>query len=82
MQEHQLAEIHVDRHHHPAFGGCHVEQRPVAWVSTEAVSEYGIMALVNEPVRKLPSRAGVDEEPHPPATDTAVSESPATTAWA
>ena len=50
-----------------------------AW-DAEAVREDGIMALVGQPVGKSPPGAGVDEESHPPATDTAASESPATTA--
>ena len=82
MQEHQLAEVHVNRHHHPAFRGRNVEECPVAWIGAEAVGEDHIMALVDEPVGKSPPRAGVDEESHPPATDTATSESPATTACA
>ena len=82
MQEHQLSEIHVDCDDDSSFDCRHLEESVVAWVGAYAVGEDDIVALVNEPVGKSPPHAGVDEKLHPPATDTAARESPATTAWA
>ena len=82
MQEHQLTEIHVDCDHDSSFSRCHLEECAVTWIGAYAVGEDDIVTLVDEPVGKSPPHAGVDEELHPPATDTAARESPATTAWA
>ena len=51
VQEHQLAEIQVNRNNHPVVSGGHLEKCPVAWVDTEAVGEDDIVALVDQPFR-------------------------------
>ena len=82
VQEDELAEIRVDGHDHPAFGDCRLKECPITWIRTQFTYERDIVALLNQPVGKPPAGAGVYKESHPPATETAARESPATTACA
>ena len=82
MQEHELAEIRIDGHQHSVFGCCTLEQCRIAGVRAELIGEEGVMAFAAQPTRQPFPGARINEESHPLTTDTADSESPATTAWA
>ena len=82
MQEDELAEIHVDGHDHPAFSDCQLKECAITRIRAQLTYERDIVALLNQPVGKTPAGTGVYKESHPPATETAARESPATTACA
>ena len=82
VQEDELAEIRVDGHYHSVFVGRELQECSVTRIRAEFNGEQYVVASLNQPVGKALARAGVYKESHPPATDTAARESPATTACA
>ena len=82
MHEHELAKVHVDGYQRTVFRGCVLDQCQVAGVRAEVIGEDGVMTFAAQPNGQASPCTSIDEESHPLATDTAASESPATTAWA
>lgn len=82
VQEDELAEIHIDGHYHSPFRSGDLKECSITRIPTEFIGKEYVVALVDQPVGKASTGTGVYKESHPPATDTAARESPATTACA
>ena len=82
MKEDELAEVCIDGHHHSAFSDSKLKECSITWVRTQILSEQHVVALVGEPAGEPLAGTSIYKELHPPATETAARESPATTACA
>jgi len=82
IDEDQQAEILVHRDENAPLGCCPREDRRIARIRPAPGDFLDVMAFAAQPFRKPVAGAGVDQEPHSPATRTASSLSRAITAWA
>lgn len=80
--EQKVAEILVDRDHHPAFGHTPLEEGGIAWVWAVVPYLVHVVPLLAQPLRQASPGAAVQQELHPPATCTASRESWAITVCA